>query len=364
MRVSVSQLKPGYVLINNIIGKSGRTLMPKNTVLTEEYIQILNKFLIETVDISTKPLKSEKSNNTYDMLDKESMLEEIDEDKTEDKTPLVAHFLEVVEAYKQQFKKWQNNFSIDMPTLRNIFIPLIDHFEDRKINIYTLSKYAKPSDYIYFHSVSLGLMSAYIAQKMNLEKREWVQAGLAGLLSDCGLAKVDEKIMNKRPPLNKKEIEAIQEHPRQSYYLVESIPTISKAIKLAILQHHERFDGSGYPIGLKGNRVHLYARIIAVCDMYYTKVTNPTTGKVSPFKAIKEIQQAQYNELDPRIVHRFIREFTKSTLGLRVRLSNQKIGKIIFINEEKPDQPIVKLENGQEIISLENEDELFVSEII
>lgn len=251
-----------------------------------------------------------------------------------------------------------------MPTLRNIFIPLIDHFEDRKINIYTLSKYAKPSDYIYFHSVSLGLMSAYIAQKMNLEKREWVQAGLAGLLSDCGLAKVDEKIMNKRPPLNKKEIEAIQEHPRQSYYLVESIPTISKAIKLAILQHHERFDGSGYPIGLKGNRVHLYARIIAVCDMYYTKVTNPTTGKVSPFKAIKEIQQAQYNELDPRIVHRFIREFTKSTLGLRVRLSNQKIGKIIFINEEKPDQPIVKLENGQEIISLENEDELFISEII
>src|SRR5690625_3087714 len=362
MRVATSQLVPGCILSEDVMGKSNKPIIHKETVLTEEHITILKKCLIPAVDVAhklddgkvfkTKP--TAKSELPTEVEVKHKIIEETDP------ASFFKQYLKVVTAYKKLFHSWQYHAPIDIPSVRKIIIPLLQQIEHVGNEVFRLHHYSTKEDYVYHHSISVAILSAYLAKKLGYEKGEWIQVGLAGLLSDSGMARLPSSIIHKSSALTFLEKEEIKKHPEYSYQLVESISTITKEVKLAIVQHHERLDGSGYPYQLTGDKIHPYARIIAVTATYHA-MTRERIYKhsASSFKVLQTIKQAQFASLDPAIVQQLINSLVNVSVGLKVELSNGDIAKIIYMNEKIPEFPIVQLELTGEIVDLSQESSIY-----
>ncbi|WP_099158961.1 HD-GYP domain-containing protein [Virgibacillus ndiopensis] len=361
MHIDPSQLVPGCVLISDVKGKTNRPIVPMNTVLSEKHITVLQKFLVETVDVSPKLINGEPF--TPKVIHKK---ESIGKRKSKKEyNSLVDHYLDVVDRYRKVFESWQNSVPIDMPHVRQMLIPLLERVGMVGSDLFTLHHSVKKEDYYYHHSVSVAIFSAYLAKKMGYTKGEWLQIGLAGFLSDCGMARVDPAIVNKQGALTSSELNEIKKHPTYSYRLVEQIPTITQTVKLAILQHHERMDGSGYPLGLSRNKILTYARIIAVSDIYHAMICERHyKKKQSPFKVMEEIQKEQFSQLDHNVVQTFVSSLANFSIGTRVKLSNNYTGEIVFMEEKYPTRPMVRLDENDKIVILKNEPNLYIAEIL
>lgn len=363
MKVSPSQLKPGCVLLNDVMGKTTYPIIPKNTVLTEEHINVLKTFLIKTVHVSSKLASGESFSPAR--ID-EKAIESSEMSALEPGTDLSfeAHYLAVVAHFKKHFHLLQHHMPLDVPEIRNLLIPLLKRTGELKKIMYTWHEHVTSEDYIYHHSVGVGLLSAFLAKNMGYMEHEWLQVGLAGALSDAGMARMGHDILHKESALTEEEMNKIKNHPIYSYRLIEKSPYITHATKVAVLQHHEQMDGSGYPLGLTYRKIHPYARIIAVCDTYHA-MTNERyfQGKKSPFSVLGVLDKEKFTKLDPEAVHIFIKNMAYLAIGLNVKLSDQSTGEMIFIEDEHPTRPMVKLSETEDIISLRNRPELDIVEI-
>ncbi|RDW15259.1 HD-GYP domain-containing protein [Oceanobacillus arenosus] len=358
MLVAPSQLVPGCVLLRDVKGKSNRPIIPEKTVLTEEHIIILQKYLIPMVDVATKLT----TGDTY--VPKQVVVEEVMKQGTKQTLSFSNHYKEVVGKYKKLFMQWQNGMPIDISAVRELIIPLLERIDDISSDAYSLHHEATKTEYLYYHSVAVGILSAYIGRKLKHPKGVWLQIGLAGFLSDCGMAKVDPAIISKAGSLTNSEFAEIKKHPTYSYRLLEHVPAITPSVKLAVLQHHERLDGSGYPLGIAQDKIHPYARIIAIADTYYAMTSERLyQERKSAFQVIEELQKEQYSKLDHQIVNVFIHHLVNVSVGTRVVLSNGQAGKIVFTNSDNPTRPMVQLDANAEIIVLKDTPDLYIDEI-
>lgn len=354
MRVQTSQLREGYILLNDVTGKSGQAIMRGNTVLTAEHIEILEKFLVPTVEVTTTPVYAEDTVKLeqQQLKDVEKKVEQT-LPVVKEVLPFIQHYLEVVESFKKEYLKWNNGVPIDIANVRKMIIPLLDRVEDLDIEVYTLYDFVEPEEYIYHHAVSVSLVSTFIAKELGFSKGEALQVGLAGILCDAGMTRVDKDILTKVGPLTEKQQQDIHNHPIYSSRMVENLPTISRSVKLAILQHHERMNGTGYPEGKSGDDIHLFARILAVSDTYDAMASERFYKKrQTVYQVFAAIEREQYSNFDPKVVQAFIRSLSIRSLGKRVELSNGRIGEIVFVNESNPTRPLIKMDDTKEIISL------------
>lgn len=307
MRVDPSQLIPGCILSENVYGKTSHSLIDRNTVLTNEHIEFLQKFLIKSVTIFPKMENGNNFKSAIKLEENQQKQKIVPNQMNEPSQLFVDHYKDVVKAYNRFFSHWRNNTPLDMPALRKLLIPFIERVEEEGLPIYDLYNYSKKEDYFYHHDISVSIMAAFLAKKMGFEKGEWIQVGLAGFLSNCGMSKVNQQITTKTGSLKFKEREEMETHSVYSYRLIESIPTITNAVKIAVLQHHERLDGSGYPLSLGRKRIHIYAKIIAVCDTYHAMTSDRLyQEKQSPPEVINELKKARFTTLDPKVVDVFV----------------------------------------------------------
>src|SRR5690625_899061 len=186
MLVKTSQLVSGCILTKDVIGKTNRPLIYKKTVLTEELIEILRKFLIPTVRVA-KNLENGEVFKPVTVQGKQ----------IKQQRSFIEHYLEVVQKYKKLFDHWQHNMHIHMPYVRKLIIPLLERIDGIGIDVFRLHHYSSKEDYFFHHSISVAIISAFLAKKLGYEKGEWLQVGLAGFLSDCGMAKMSMPIINK-----------------------------------------------------------------------------------------------------------------------------------------------------------------------
>ena len=156
------------------------------------------------------------------------------------------------------------------------------------------------------HSIKVSEICEAIATKMDLSENDVHQIKIAGLLHDIGKIEIDEKILNKPEKLSKDERRRMQRHPEIGYQILSTVNEFS-VIAEDILEHHERWDGKGYPRGLKGEESSLHARIIAVADAYDDMTTNRTYKKASSeAEATNEIRRCSGTQFDPEVTRVFI----------------------------------------------------------
>ena len=171
------------------------------------------------------------------------------------------------------------------------------------------------------------------------------------------------EILNKPGRLTAEEFDLIKLHPVFGYEMLMRTDGSTEREKLVALQHHERQDGSGYPYGIRGDRIDAYSRIVAVCDVYHAMSSRRSYHEPSPFYAILEqMSQNRFGEFDAAIVGVFIDKMMNMTVGNDVKLSDGSIGSIVLVHPTEPLRPLVKI--GERFVDLRREPNVKIEQVI
>jgi len=360
MRVITDYLIEGCIVSEDIFGRTDHPIIKKNTVLTNQLIDILKLFLIPSVEVEKllvsgtpfippNQIQIEQSNNPAVSIG------------NSDFTRL---FLQASEEYHKHFQMWQSGMPIDMAKIRLILLPLLNEDVVNSSVIFSLHHFSTKERYAYQHAVAVGLLCGYIAKRLQYSTGDAVQAAIAGILADCGMAKINPNILQKKTALSAQEFEEVKNHPKYSYQMVHGLPLLKKGAQVAVLQHHERLDGSGYPISLKSNMIHPIAKIIAVADTYHAMTSERLyRKKQSPFKVLEMMQQDYFGKFDLAALNALSSGIINFSIGSKVKLSDGKLGEVLFISEKSPTRPLVQLFHSEEILNLEENINLYIEEI-
>jgi HD-GYP domain-containing protein (c-di-GMP phosphodiesterase class II) len=156
------------------------------------------------------------------------------------------------------------------------------------------------------HSLRVSRYALACALAMNLEHDEITHIKWAGLLHDIGKLSISRRILDKPSGLTKQEFSAIKQHALLTRKFINMIPSL-KNLGIIAISHHEFFDGSGYPYGLKGEEIPLAARILTICDAFDAMTSNrPYRTPITPQEACIEIQKRAGTQFDPRVVEQAI----------------------------------------------------------
>ncbi|MGB9715526.1 MAG: diguanylate cyclase [Thermodesulfovibrionales bacterium] len=186
----------------------------------------------------------------------------------------------------------------DEKTIVNIIFSLISAIEARDI-------------YTHGHSREVNKYALMLGEAIGLSKEEEINLSRAALLHDIGNLEISKGVLNKRGRLTEEEWKHVKEHPQKGVEIIGHIPGLYQC-KPAILHHHERWDGKGYPLGLRGKEIPLEARILAIADAFSAMVSaRPYRPAMSYQEALLELKEQAGKQFDPELVQAFIASFEK-----------------------------------------------------
>jgi HD-GYP domain-containing protein (c-di-GMP phosphodiesterase class II) len=355
----LSEIQEGCILAADVFSRTNIPIIPKKTVITNLHINVLEAFNVEEIEVEKMLI----SGVPFHLNENES--EESDVNAVNTQMGFVGLFLKSVIKYKKEFQAWQSGLPVDIANIRSLILPLLEKMGRYPHEVFNLHRYSTKDNYIYQHPIAVGLISGFIGLKMHLEKGEWLQVALAGCLADCGMAKINPTILNKKVSLTLQEYLEIKKHPVYSYKMVRNIPVLRKNVKLAILEHHERLDGSGYPFGENEKRIPQYAKIIAIADIFHAMTSERLyRSKQSPYKVLEMILEDGFGKFDISILKSFTTAMIDFSIGNKVRLSNGKVAEILFVDEKSPTRPLIKLIDSEEIMQLAQNRGIYIENIL
>ncbi|MFO1442300.1 HD-GYP domain-containing protein [Bacillus sp. Bva_UNVM-123] len=361
VRVKIQELQEGCILSEDVYSLTNRPIVNKTTIITNEISAVLKAFLINDVVVD-KMMVDGRNFIPAEFIEEENEQKAL---QVEEKQSLKDMFLIGVQKYKKEFNNWQAGLPIDISIIRNILLPLIEESIASPSELFSLHHLSTNKEYLYQHSVAVGLLSAFIGKKLDYNKGDIVQLALGGCLADAGMAKIKPAILNKSATLSFQEFEEIKRHPAYSYKMVQNITVLRESTKVGILQHHERLDGSGYPLGEQSNKINSFAKIIAVADTFHAMTCNRLyRRKQSPFKVLEMMLQDSFGKYDIAAMQAIRAGIMTFSIGSRVKLSDGQSAEILFIEERSPTRPLIKVTDTEEIINLEINRQLFIEEIL
>lgn len=276
--------------------------------------------------------------------------------------------LNIDEIYNQSIRVMRSIVE-DIRFGRNLYFKTVEtcadqicrNLEDETEILTLLSRTRDKNPYMYSHPVNVALLAYVIGKWMGLDFAKLENLVCAGLLHDIGKAKIKDSLLNKEGPLTPDDLERLKTHPVLGYKLVNSAAMFNAQVLQGILFHHERMDGTGYPMGLVGERINIYSRILAIADCYDAIIsTKPYREGRSPLMALEEIKLTGINrhQLDPYICEFFISNMIKFFIGREIRLSNEQVGNIVRINLLAITKPTICCDNEYHDLLVENELEI------
>ena len=188
----------------------------------------------------------------------------------------------------------------------------------------------KTSDeYTFKHSVDVATMSMIIAKKQGMSKSDVYNIGIAGLLHDMGKSKIPNEILNKPAKLNDEEFAMMKKHSELGYAILKEKQEFSNHISLAVLQHHEKMNGRGYPMGCTAEKIVPYAKILSVCDVYDALVTERPYKKSFSQRTAVEMIMSMTEELDITAMRSFLATVILYPVDSTVELSNGEKARVV-----------------------------------
>ena len=202
------------------------------------------------------------------------------------------------------------------------------------------------NDSTYAHSLNVAIISRIIGKWLHFSNEELDTLTLAGLLHDIGKTKIPDEVLNKDGKLTDEEFQMIRNHPKYGYDILKSQP-LNSHIKKAALMHHERCDGSGYPMGLTMEEIDDYALIIAIADVYDAMTAARSyRAPLCPFEVIAEFEKDGLQKYKPKYILTFLENIANAYQNNRVMLSDGTSARIVLLNHRRLSKPLVQLDDG------------------
>lgn len=240
----------GKKVETDITNGYGITIVPAHTVLNDDAIRLLiNHRIDRNMIVIADAIEDNKKQPDQLMQQTVAMSKELFE-------PIaVTRKIPVIEIRKHILPAIQ-----DMSANQSIF----ELFETVKAK----------DDYTYQHNIGVGVISTLIGRWMNLKDMELSILSLAATLHDIGKVNIPAELLNKPGKLTGQEFEIVKKHTIYGYELLKDTPGLSAKVARVALQHHERDDGGGYPLGLKKDKIDLFSSIVAVADVFHARITS------------------------------------------------------------------------------------------
>ncbi|MGG1519672.1 HD-GYP domain-containing protein [Paenibacillus oryzisoli] len=331
MRVHVLQLIVGDKLVSDSFNSVGLHLLSAGTVLDSSDIHMLNRHNVDYVEI-------------YPRTDDPAPAPPQEAGRPIHSTQLRL-FENAITGIKSLFESIQGGSTIHDDEVESAFNPLLDNIKEEKDVVSLLLTLNSQDDYTLQHSVQVGMLSYYLAKWMNKSEKEAHLIGKAGYLHDVGKCKIPHEILNKPSKLTADEFNEIQKHTIYGYDIIRK-SLKDDTVALVALQHHERMDGSGYPLRKSSTDIHSYSRIVAVADVYSAMISKRVyRDKRDLLFVLRELHRMSFGELDPKITQVFIRNMIPNFLGKKVVLSDGREGTIVMTNPTDFFRPLIKINN-------------------
>lgn len=324
----VEYLVPGVELARDVYSSDGKVLVGAGTIISQHTLNKLKNWMISKVYIVTEapvnPITDPK-------------LQQFLNNYNQSVAAVEAAFASIRETQEipiDSFQSTANDIQESMSTTGNI----VDQ----------LYNFPPCDDYTFRHSVNVCAISALIATWLKMPPQTVNAISLVGLLHDVGKAQLPPHLLNQPYSLTAQDYEHYKQHTVFGYNLVSKIPHIAQSIMSGVIQHHEREDGSGYPYGLTSDKIHPYAKIVAVADLYdeYLTINCDQPGTFSPYVSLEKLRD-QLTRVDAKSCIIFTDSMTNFLSGNLVALSDGRQGRVVFINKEKPSRSMVQLEDGK-----------------
>jgi HD-GYP domain-containing protein (c-di-GMP phosphodiesterase class II) len=259
---------------------------------------------------------------------------------------------EELDYYEESEKNVKNVFSgiketgkVGLEIINQIENVYKDNLKKNHVIVGCINRVKQLDNETCIHCLNVALLCSLIGKWMGVSNEERDTLFITGLLHDMGKAKIDTSLINKKGRLSPEEYQEIQKHAMYGKVILEKIRGIDKRIPEAVYCHHERMDGTGYPRGLKGEQIPLFARILAVADVYDNRMAEGVyKQEETPFFVMKALLREEIDKLDADVVLTFVNNIANYYLGVEAVLSNGKTGEVVFIHPHCVYRPIVKVD--------------------
>ena len=236
--------------------------------------------------------------------------------------------------------------------LDNIMDELVETVTANPKGLVHISGLKSYDEYTYHHSLSVSVISLAIGQSLGLNQKEIKRLGRAAMMHDIGKMLIPKEIINKPSALDPSEFANIKRHPELGAKYLKSEFVGNQELWDAMMYHHEKEDGSGYPKGLKGKDIPIFSKIIAVADVYdaltsYRAYRDPMRP---PANALELIMSEAGTGFDIEIIQAFIRRIELYPIGSVLHLSDKRIG--VVTANHNPMRPTLKIKDTGEIVDM------------
>ena len=338
-----SELKEGMVTLTDTYSTKGKLILPKNTVITKSIITrlISNDVLFVEVEDESIELKNEAGIFSDFGIDEEAIKAKPEYKKF--RRRYEKNILDVGEHLNDIVSK---NAKLDTDAMLESTLNIIKA-ADSPLSIFTMLSTMKDyDDSTYNHSLNVALICNIFSKWLNLSEEDTKIVTTCGLFHDVGKLLIPDSIIKKPGKLTAEEYKIVQTNSKLGYDLLKK-KNADIHVQYAALMHHEKCDGSGYPLGLTDNQIDWAAQIVTIADIYEAMTAKRVyRGALSPFTVINNFEENGLRKYNPKFLLTFLENVVNSYMNCKVKLSNGEEGDIVYINKVSLSKPLIKTKDN------------------
>jgi len=362
VKLFTNQLTPGMVVAEDIYTYNHQLIVQAGTEIDDRLITRLKFYSINTVSIrvdagtSTEQPQTQKASKSSEPLTSDIVK------NTKEFQYYKAALPKAVTELKSEFASIASG---NVPN-QEVLIGTIQGMLQQSRNgihvfdmIHNLRDY---SDETYAHCLNVSLICYVLGKWLGYSKQDLDVLALSGLLHDIGKSLIPKELLTKTTALNKDEFSQIKTHTVRGYDLLRNQP-LDNRVKLSAMMHHERCDGSGYPMNLKADQIEPFAKIVAIADVYEAMTAKRCYREaICPFEVIHVFETEGLSKFDAHFLMCFLEHLNLTYINSNVRLSDKSEGKIVMMNRFALSRPIVKV--GRKYVDLSSETNLTIEALL
>jgi HD-GYP domain-containing protein (c-di-GMP phosphodiesterase class II) len=335
----IGMCTPGMKLRQSIYNDEGLVLLAENVELTESLIVRLQQHGIDYVYVQDPRTDDLVMNEPLEPETKARTLKEIRRT-----------FKRMADAPERGGKMPYFHTGRE---LRSLMEDILDDLSGHPDAMSMLTNICVTDSYLYQHSMNVCVYTTMLGIAEGYDRDALFTLGLGSILHDIGKVRVPQHILLKRDSLTKEEILEMQQHTVYGYNMLKDEPNIPLLSAHCAFQHHERYNGSGYPRGIRGDDIHEYAQWIAVTDAFDAMTTHRVyRNAMLPHIALEQLTIDAGTLFDPRKVDLFRNKIAAYPIGMTVGLSTGEVGIVVDLNSDQLQRPVVRVlydEGGDEV---------------
>jgi HD-GYP domain-containing protein (c-di-GMP phosphodiesterase class II) len=375
--ITVTDLRPGMIFSEAVYIEGSNVLVPAGVEIRKKDIDRLTSWGIETVETEGEPVdpaskqaakaagagaggsvgiggekqaggrsdpgvKAETGNGAAPKKNGTNLLSpvEVQENKGAYRT-----YADLIEKLDAVFENISGGVSIEVRSIDNITTRLLQGVRDERDSFigYILGGEIAGHE-MAKSSVNAAILSALIAIELKIPNHKIMQIITGALLHDVGMLRLPRDIVDKRGGLSDAEVQRMQAHPLYAYKIVSKTLLYPEEVGLVALQHHERWDGEGYPRRLAGPAIDQGARIVSVADAFEAMVSQKSyRNSMAGYQAMKNLLSDNSRRFDPDVLKAFIQTMGIYPIGSIILLNNGALARVIEVHGDAPLRPKIRV---------------------